>query len=402
MRISNLRIERRDGHSYLTVDINTKFTPPQYNKLWFSVPSEYEDWLTDDVYDAFLVAALYPAMYYNEPIIIEGNVSHRLYYNCVHYVKSIISYFRDGMSDVEISVKGFANARKEYHHVGTGFSAGVDSFATFIDHYVRETDLDYKVDSLFFFNVGSHGGGGEVARRKFLDRFNYLKSFPNEVGLPYIPMDSNLFDFYQKYWEFDAGEFCRCAGILVFQRALDKYYLSSDYSYKETMFFHFNRATTSFSELAETFTNPLLSTEGCEIISDGGQYMRTDKSLLLRDYEPAHRYLNVCVSPQESACNCGHCQKCIRTLVALDTLGMLDKFSSVFDLQDYHHHKFGYKCNLRYYYKTNAYIKDNVDLAKALGKPFPPYIVAFVYMSFVRLGWQIDKIKKFINKRKCQ
>ena len=28
MRISNLRIERRDGHSYLTVDINTKIYPP--------------------------------------------------------------------------------------------------------------------------------------------------------------------------------------------------------------------------------------------------------------------------------------------------------------------------------------------------------------------------------------
>lgn len=28
MNISNLRIENKDGFSYLTVDINTKFTPP--------------------------------------------------------------------------------------------------------------------------------------------------------------------------------------------------------------------------------------------------------------------------------------------------------------------------------------------------------------------------------------
>lgn len=70
MKISNLRIEKKDGFSYLTVDINTKFTPPTSNKLWFSVPSEYEDWLTDDVYDAFLVAALYPAMYYNNSSLI--------------------------------------------------------------------------------------------------------------------------------------------------------------------------------------------------------------------------------------------------------------------------------------------------------------------------------------------
>lgn len=396
MKISNIRIENKDGFSYLTVDVKANYTPQ--NNLWFSVPSEYEDWLTFDVYDAFLVAALYPAMYYNEPIEIEGYVSHRLFYNCSHYVKSIISYFRDGMSDIEIKVNGYKNAEKKHHHVATGFSAGIDSFVTFYDHYEREIDPDYKVDSLFFFNVGSHGGGGEVARRKFIERYNYLKPFPDEKGLPYIPVDSNLFDFYQKYWEFDAGEFCRCSAILIFQRAIDKYYLSSDYSYGETMFFHFNKVTTSFSGLAETFTNPLLSTEGCEIISDGGQYMRTDKTLLLKDYEPAHRYLNVCVSSQESACNCSRCHKCIRTLVALDTLGILDKFSKVFDINDYNRHKFGYKCRLRYEYKSNAYIKDNVDFAKKSGRPFPPYIVALVYMFFVRVGWQFKKIKKLVEK----
>lgn len=398
MKISNLRIERHEGFSYLTVDFEVKYT--KANKLWFSVPSEYEDWLTCDVYDAFLVAALYPAMYYNEDVEIDGEVSHRLYYNCTRYVKSIIGYFRDGMSDVDIKVKGFRNAEKKYHRVGTGFSAGIDSFATFYDHFERETDPDYKIDSLFFFNVGSHGGGGEKARRKFLERYNYLKSFPDEVGLPYIPMDSNLFDFYQNHWEFDAGEFCRCAGILVFERALDKYFLSSDYSYKETMFFHFNRATTSFSELAETFTNPLLSTEVCEIISDGGQYMRTDKTLLLKDYEPAHRYLNVCVGIQESACNCGRCHKCIRTLVALDTLGILDRFSKVFDIEEYKRKSYWHKCNLRYYYNTSAYIKDNVDFAAANGRPFPPYIIAATYMTFVRIGWQFDKIKRLLRRNK--
>ena len=71
MKISNLRIEKREDQSYLTVDISTQFTP-EYNKLWFSVPSQYEDWLTDDVYDAFLVAVLYPAMYYKEDIEISN------------------------------------------------------------------------------------------------------------------------------------------------------------------------------------------------------------------------------------------------------------------------------------------------------------------------------------------
>lgn len=392
MKISNLRVERHNDFSYLTVDIDAKYT--ESNKLWFSVPTQYEDWLTSDVYDAFLVAAIYPAMFYNEPIEISGDVSHRLYYNCTRYVKSIVNFFREGMNNVHIKVTGFKNAEKKYHHVGTGFSAGIDSFVTFYDHFERETDPEYKIDSLFFFNVGSHGGGGEKAKRKFLERYNYLKSFPDEVGLPYIPMDSNLFDFYQKHWESDAGEFCRSAAILVFEKALDKYYLSSDYSYKETLFFRFNNVTASF----ETFIYPLLSTEGCEIISDGCQYMRTDKTYLLKDYEPAQRYLNVCVSAQESACNCGKCHKCIRTLVALDTLGILERFSKVFDIEDYKRKSYWHKCNLRYYYNTCPYINDNVDFAKASGRPFPPYIIAAIYMTFVRIGWQFDKIKRLLKR----
>ena len=31
MKISNLRIEKKDGISYLIVDINTKFTPPTHH-----------------------------------------------------------------------------------------------------------------------------------------------------------------------------------------------------------------------------------------------------------------------------------------------------------------------------------------------------------------------------------
>ena len=75
MKISNLRIERKGVFSYLTVDVECSFSKEKV--LWFSVLTDYEDTLTADVYDAFLVAALYPAMYYNESIEIEGNVSQK-------------------------------------------------------------------------------------------------------------------------------------------------------------------------------------------------------------------------------------------------------------------------------------------------------------------------------------
>lgn len=40
--------------------------------------------------------------------------------------------------------------------------------------------------------------------------------------------------------------------------------------------------------------------------------------------------------------NCGRCEKCTRTLLALDALGALDKYRDVFDVDYYLSHKQSY------------------------------------------------------------
>ena len=79
-----------------------------------------------------------------------------------------------------------------------------------------EKKPDYRLSALFFFNVGSHGGGTEKARRKFHTRYDFLLPCAQELGLPFVPMDSNLFDFYEFEWEYNAGMLCRATGILLF------------------------------------------------------------------------------------------------------------------------------------------------------------------------------------------
>lgn len=380
MIISKLRIERKDGFSYLVADIQAIYT--KNNRLWFSVPTSFEHYFTDDVYDAFMVAALYPAMYYNESIEIKGKVSPRLYYNLTHYMPSIVRAYRKEMKYVDIKVEGFAIARQDSKGVATGFSAGVDSFTTIIDHFVKENNPDYKITSLFFFNVGSHGGGGEKARRMFLERFNRLKSFPDRVDLPYIPVDSNLFDFYLDYWEYDAGLFCRACAILLFQRAISKYYISSDYAYNEVMYTAFDNYVISLSGIVETFANPLLSTENLEMITDGSQYSRTEKTELIVQYPLVKEYLNVCVSDTE---NCSICGKCLRTLICLESMGLLDEYKNVFDIEKYKRKAYEYKCRIRYRINDDNYNKDNVQFAESHGVRIPPYWEACLYLAYLKI-----------------
>ena len=381
MKLSNLRIERRDGQSYLTCDMKAKFT--DVNEIWFSVPTEHEKYLTDDVYDAFLVASIYPAMFYNEDVEIEGNVSQRLHFNVTRYVPSIVKAYRPEMHDVKFAVKGYAEAKQIEKGVGTGFSAGVDSFSTFVDHFVNESQNEYRISSLFFFNVGSHGGGGEGARNKFHARYELLKGFPEEIGLPYIPLDSNLFDFYQTHWEFDAGVFCRACAILVLQKCISKYYLSSTDSYADVMYIAFNPKCTDLAEQADVFLNPMLSTERLDIITDGAQYTRTQKTEQIAKYEPVQRYLNVCIGhwgKRKSATNCSICHKCLRTLIALESLGILEQYRKVFDIDKYKKSAYKYKCQIRLSYSKNVFDTDNVDFAIAHGNRIPSYLEAYLYL----------------------
>jgi len=401
MKISNLRIERKGVFSYLAVNVECSFS--KETVLWFSVLSDYEDTLTSDVYDAFLVAALYPAMYYNEAIEIEGNVSQKLYKNIINYVQAIILDFAPSFHKVSISVKGYAEAKKrDSLMIGTGFSGGIDSFSTIIDKFEDENDSDWRITTLFFFNVGQNGSiDNEHTKERAENRYNLVRDFAKNKNLPYIMMDSNLFNFYMPQWEYDAGVLCRITGVLVFERALRKYYISSAYTYAEMIDYAYERHT--LGTFSDPYIMPLLSPENLDIILDGAQYKRSEKTAMVSKYPPSYKYLNICVNSSDDhvvADNCSVCPKCLRTLLTLETLGCLNKYSQVFNLELYKKHSFKYKCQQRLLYNKDLFAKDNIDLAIRQKNAIPSYFTAWLYMFPIRFTRRTKiGLKKILGKR---
>ncbi len=377
----------------IVCEIDTPFA--RVNQLWFSVPEKFGNWLTDDVYDAFMIAMLFPAMYYNQDLRIIGHVSEKLYDNVTHYVQHCENAYLPYLNKINVIVDGFSNTEKLDHMVGTGFSAGIDAFATLYDRYVLEQKDSYRISALFFFNVGSHGGGGDKAREKFWNRYNYLLPFTEELALPFVPMDSNLFDFYKTEWEYDAGVLCRGIGILVFQKVLDKYYIAYDYSFWEIV----HMTAADYASITDICNNYLLGTETLDIIVDGTQYRRSDKTIKLLEYSPFLKYLNVCVGNAASAKNCNYCHKCKRTLLTLDILNRLDDAQQVFDIAIFKKLRFGYKCYTVLHKKSDIYAHDNCQLAKKMNYPMPPYILAWLYLSPTIIKGALIKMAKFILRR---
>ena len=395
IRVSNLRKEQlpQTQECRIVCDIECPFSAAK--QLWFSVPEQFGDWLTDDVYDALMVAMLFPAMYYNQDLSIEGCVSEKLYDNITHYVQPCELAYLDYLYEIRVDVSGFSNTKKANHLVGTGFSGGVDAFSTLYDRFELEERLNYKLSSLFFYNVGSHGGGTEKARKKFYARYQYLNPLALELSLPLVPMDSNLFDFYRIEWEFDAGVFCRSTAILVFERVLDKYYTAYDYSYWEIT--HLTKL--DYGAVTDMCIEMMLSTETLEVITDGTQYSRSDKIQRLFQYPLFLKYLNVCVSPNESVLNCSECLKCKRTLLTFDILNHLEDCSRIFDINKYKRCRFTYKCYTVSHRMYDIYAHDNYQLAKRMNYSLPPYVFAWLYMSPKILRRAIRKFGKRLLKR---
>ena len=398
MKISNLRIEKRDDQSYLTVDINAQFSP-RHNKLWFSVPSQYEDWLTDDVYDAFLVAVLYPAMYYKEDIEITGDVTKRVYYNIVSNVTAIVKMYDNSFRVPKITVSGYAKAKKgDVLHVGTGFSGGVDSFSTLYDHYFTTDDPDYKIDTLFFFHIGQYGDVKlPETWERAKNRFSITENFAKEVNMNTCFMSTNLFDFYLPKWEFDAGVLCRIASVLVFQRVLKRYYICNDYSYGEMIDLGdvYRSGHMDLADMSNPYIMPLLSPEGLEIVCDGMQYTRGDKIEKIADNPLVAKFLNVCIGKSTTkAVNCGICYKCLHTMLTFDIIGKLNNLEKVFDLSYYKKVADEIKCQQVMLYGKEPYATSNVDLAKKYGYPMPTKFHAILVLFPKRV---VRKIKRVLG-----
>lgn len=402
MRLSNLRIEREQKNineeyfSRIVCDVECGFS--ESKELYFSVEDKYGDMLTDDVYDAFLVAAIYPAMYHNEPIEIEGNVTKRIYVNVVNYAMAIVKGYRPEYNIVPVSVGGITKAKKnDILHVGTGFSGGVDSFSTLTDWFFNTDDTDYKIDTLFFFHVGQYGNiKNPKTQERAEKRFRLTSDFAKAIGVGAVMMNTNLFDFYLPNWEYDAGVLCRICSVLVFQRALKRYYISNDVTYGEAMLS--SSLKVGMAVHTDPYIMPMLSPEGLEIVCEGAQHKRTEKTANIADNPLAQKYLNVCVNTSDNlveAHNCGYCGKCMRTQMALESIDALDKFSAVFDKRIYKHHAFLYKCRQVLRYNKDAFAKDNIDFARSHGKRVPSKFLAriiSVYFFAVR-------VKNFVFRR---
>ncbi|MBO5178258.1 MAG: hypothetical protein J6C07_12440 [Lachnospiraceae bacterium] len=338
-KLSNLRKESKAGWTYLCCDfeVTGMDNPFKENTMWVAVEDINEDMLSEKVFDPFVLIPVYLGMHYGQDVHIEGNVSARLYHNVTHYLMSIFDNFSVHTRMVKFTVNGFDTVEESnVKLIGTGISCGVDSLTTIYDNYILEEHSDYKINSLFFANCGTHGNYNKESRQLWLDRATMNRKAAEELNLPMYLIDSNLHAYSHVFGtDQKIGYLAIYSCALAMQKYVKRYLTSGNFSYEEVAEFATNSKDYDIAEYCETYMPHLISTERFELVIDGCQYTRGEKTERISNWEIAQKYLNICVNPINHGKNCSKCHKCMWTLIPLEAMGKLEEFNQVFDIDTY-------------------------------------------------------------------
>lgn len=298
--------------------------------LWFEVPAEYENFLSQRS-DAAMVAMIVPAMQADKDLFIEGIVSKKLLAEInTGKFQEILIRAMPKLKRITVraeSTRDQPEIKPQYKSMG--FSAGGDSFATLL----ASSSLGIKeFTHLTHYDVGSHGRG-KAGKKVFQTRVVRVQSAARKIGLPVIPVNSNLNDFYDKETDFISTSVVRnAAATLVIQRGMAEYVFSGAYHRRRQGILLKGDITRAEDE----FT-PLLSTESLKFSVFGSDMTRAEKIVLIAKHPITYDLLDVCMEPRKvrNKINCSTCYKCLRAMINLEILGQLDSYAPVFDLKLY-------------------------------------------------------------------
>ncbi|QDP00549.1 hypothetical protein [Thalassotalea sp. PS06] len=263
-------------------------------KLWFTLPKDIG---RTDVIDAFVAAALLPAMQTGQPIIVQSKkpVSRTLYLGLIQLQRIYCQWWPHlSMVDIvaeqdisEITLKSNA----------CFFSGGVDSIYSFVKNRKQ-------LDALLFVE----GIDIQLDNQELLEEVKRKnQAFANTFSIPLINIRSNIrylpHAFGLSWKKYFCGAGLAATGLLSgFQMVL----IPSSQPLIDV-----------YPDGTTPVTDPLYASEATRFFYDT-PLVRYQKLKFLKKHRLAMQTLRVCWMDKEY--NCGECEKCVRTRLILRLL----------------------------------------------------------------------------------
>jgi hypothetical protein len=304
MKLVDVRVEPAGYRILLTGHIEGAGVHP-----YLAFPSECEAFIAGTA-DAFVPALLVPCLERGEPLEIVPPVAAQLVKRVPRIMDVLLALFP---TFHRINVKLHARQGTEAptgRIVASLFSGGVDSFYTLLKGFEPDADPSMRVTHLLFMRGleqpldQSTGADATLAVIEEVARATSVGVLWGETNLRL------LFGLnYELYYHASA----LIGSALALSKGVRRLLVPSTFSY---------------GQLVPWGSHPILdelwSTEALDVVHDGAEARRVDKiaNLVTRHPDVLQR-LRVCLKNQAGPLNCGRCQKCARTMMALEVLGAL-------------------------------------------------------------------------------
>lgn len=321
MKIHSPQLDTRDGYTFLAAYIED--SPPNTpDWLWFRVPTILRDSLTLQS-DAFVSALLILAMFLGEDMEVKGQVSPRFAYGLADYQAAFRMWSPDTFKLVHLHIEHYADPvkQKKSNGIATAFSGGVDSFYSLWSNLPQRQFRPSMALTHALFTIGFDILLEDDPRwQPALADYTGLM---DTLGLELLPIWTNARHFTDTVMGWPAWHWCFGSVLIGTAHAvgnkLNRFYLPAGRTFLT------DAPVGSLPQI-----DHFLSSETLEIYHHGANVTRFEKIAAIADWPLVQQRLRICWQNPHGLKNCGECDKCLRTMIALDILGKLPEFESVF------------------------------------------------------------------------
>lgn len=262
--------------------------------------------------ETFIAAGLPVAMSLGLPLQIDGPVCPRFLEN-LSVLQEILADWHPRLSPVVVQASpgglGSDVAVPE-RETFSFFSGGVDSFATVCRHQ-RELS---RLILVWGFDIPRDNPSLWTRVRQ------HMAAAADGLGHPLISVETNVRQLLDR-----AGDW----GVVTHGAALASVAHLFGRSPHRVLVPASHHLRDRFPWGTHPVLDPLWSSEALELVHDGAELTRLEKTLLVAEHEVALRHLRVCWRNPENAYNCGACEKCVRTMISLELAGCLEACSTL-------------------------------------------------------------------------
>jgi hypothetical protein len=319
MRIRNVRLDDLGPRVRLVADC--KIRKIGWDLVYFEFDKKYQKFIYVDA-SPFVSALIIPSMRYKEDLIVEGALSKKLFQNMHSLIQKVTSsgWERMNLHKINLKADNIEEDRGTPKRVATSFSAGVDSFYTFLKHIKGPN----KITHLIIID-----GYDIDLRNKALwkSTLRNVYQVAKEANVEVIEARTNIKELLEPMIEWE--DFCGgglSAVPMAIRNGIKVSFLPSGFAEEQ-----------QFPSGSNLMIDHLWSTERFNFVHDGAEARRVDKVITTVGKSPlALKHLRICHDNKRGRYNCGKCDKCLRTMISLtitETLSLANTLPNKLDLK---------------------------------------------------------------------